>query len=67
MAINDVKIDREQEHQKRGDNLGREFNLTYRDTLLDDERIIAGGSLYQKDWHGAAGVGPGHGAQDAAT
>ena len=51
-AINDVKIDREREHQKRGDNLGREFNLTYRDTLLDDERITAGSSLYQKDWQG---------------
>jgi putative ABC transport system permease protein len=52
MAINDVKIDREQEHQKRGDNLGREFNLTYRDTLLDDERIVAGSSLYHRDWPG---------------
>ncbi len=52
MAINDVAIDHEQERQKRGDNLGREFNLTYRDTLLDDERIIAGRTLYQKDWQG---------------
>ena len=52
MQINDVAIDREQEHQKRGDNLGREFNLTYRDRLLDDERIIAGKSLYQKDRQG---------------
>jgi len=51
-AINDVKIDREREHQKRGDNLDREFNFTYRDTLLDDERITAGSSLYQKDWQG---------------
>jgi putative ABC transport system permease protein len=51
-AINDVAIDREQEHQKRGDNLGREFNLTYRDSLLDDERIVSGKSLYQKDWQG---------------
>jgi putative ABC transport system permease protein len=52
LAVNNVVINREQEHQKRGDNLGREFNLTYRDTLLDDERIIAGKSLYQKDWQG---------------
>ncbi len=52
MAINDVAIDREQEHQKRGDNLGREFNLTYRDSLLDDERIVSGKSLYRKDWTG---------------
>jgi putative ABC transport system permease protein len=52
VAINDVKIDREQEREKRGDNLSREFSLTYRDTMLDDERILAGGSLYQKDWQG---------------
>ena len=52
MAINDVAIDREQERQKRGDNLGREFNLTYRDSLLDDERIVSGKTLYQKDWTG---------------
>jgi len=52
LSINEVKIDREQEHQKRGDNLGREFNLTYRDTLLDDERIKTGDSLYRKDWQG---------------
>ena len=52
VAINDVKIDREQEREKRGDNLGREFSLTYRDTMLEDERIIDGGSLYQKDWQG---------------
>ena len=51
-AINDDVIDREQERRKRGDNFGREFNLTYRDTLLDDERIIAGSSLFQKDWQG---------------
>jgi putative ABC transport system permease protein len=51
-AINDDVIDREQERRKRGDNLGREFNFTYRDTLLDDERIIAGSSLYQKNRQG---------------
>jgi len=49
MAINGIAIDREKERQKRGDNLGREFNLTYRDRLLDDERITSGGPLYQKD------------------
>jgi putative ABC transport system permease protein len=52
MAINEVGIDREQERQKRGENLGREFNLTYRDTLLDDERIVSGKALYQKNWQG---------------
>lgn len=52
MSVNDGVINREQEQQKRGDNLGREFNLTSRNTLLDDERIVAGKSLYQKDWQG---------------
>ena len=49
LAVNNEVIDREQEHRKRGDNLGREFSLTYRDTLLDDERIIAGRSLFSAD------------------
>jgi putative ABC transport system permease protein len=52
LQINDDRIDREKEQQKRSDNLGREFNLTYRDGLLEDERIIAGQSLYRKDWQG---------------
>ena len=32
IAVNGEPIDREQESEKRGDNLGRDFNLTYRDT-----------------------------------
>ncbi len=52
IAVNGGKIDREQERQKRGDNLGREFSLTYRDALLDDERIADGKGLFRKDWTG---------------
>jgi putative ABC transport system permease protein len=49
-SINGEEIDREKEHRKRGDNLGREFNLTYRDSLLDDERIVQGPGLFRPDW-----------------
>lgn len=52
ISVNNEIIDREKEHEKRGDNLGREFNLTYRDNLLEDERIIAGTGLFRKDWPG---------------
>ncbi|RJX19547.1 MAG: FtsX-like permease family protein [Desulfobulbus sp.] len=47
LSINNRPIDREQEHQrKRGDNLAREFNLTYRHVLLDDERMAEGRELF---------------------
>ncbi len=52
IAVNGVQVDREKERQKRSDNLGREFNLTYRDQLLQDERIVAGGALFRKEWSG---------------
>jgi putative ABC transport system permease protein len=52
IAVNNERIDREQERAKRGDNLAREFNLTYRETLLPDERIVAGKRLFQEDWSG---------------
>ncbi|MFH0783046.1 MAG: FtsX-like permease family protein [Pseudomonadota bacterium] len=45
-AINDRKINREEELKKRGDSLAREFSLTYRETLLADEVIVAGESLF---------------------
>ena len=50
IAVNNDQIDPEKEHQKRGDNLAREFNLTYREHLLGDERIVAGKGLFRKDW-----------------
>lgn len=50
MAVNGVPLDREAERQKRGDNLAREFNLTYRQGLLEDERMVAGKGLFRGDW-----------------
>ncbi len=45
-AINGEKISRERERKRRGDRLSREFNLTYRDTLLGDEQLLDGGQLF---------------------
>ena len=50
VSVNGEKIDRSKERKKRRDNLGRMFNLTYRDHLLEDEEIIAGKTLFRKDW-----------------
>lgn len=51
-AINDTPIDRRDEQAQRRDNLARTFNLTYRENLLDDEKIIKGGRLFRRDWTG---------------
>jgi putative ABC transport system permease protein len=45
-AINSKKVSRTEELKKRGDSLAREFNLTYRQTLLDDELLVEGDSLF---------------------
>lgn len=45
-SINGEKIDRKEERKKRGDSLAREFNLSYREVLLDDEVVSKGGSLF---------------------
>jgi putative ABC transport system permease protein len=45
-TINGNTIDREAQRQRRGDNLARPFNLTYRGHLLDDERLIKGPGLF---------------------
>ena len=45
-SINGQPINREAERQRRRDNLSREFNLTYRDFLLEDEQLIDGDSLF---------------------
>ena len=50
LSINGEKINRQQERRRRGDNLARTFNLTYRNYLLDDEAIIKGQSLHREDW-----------------
>ena len=46
LAINGQPIDAAQEEQRRGDNLARPFNLTYRDYLLADEAVQSGGTLF---------------------
>lgn len=50
LSINGEKINRQQERRRRGDNLGRTFNLTYRNYLLEDEAIIKGSRLHREDW-----------------
>jgi putative ABC transport system permease protein len=49
-AINDQAVNRPQERRKRRDNLSRVFNLTYRHHLLEDETLLKGKSLFQKEW-----------------
>jgi putative ABC transport system permease protein len=51
-AINGQTIDRRAEQAKHRDNLGRTFNLTYRNNLLKNEKIIKGGRLFRSDWTG---------------
>ncbi len=50
LTINGEKIDRQQERKRRRDNLARTFNLTYRNYLLEDEKIVKGGRLHNDDW-----------------
>jgi putative ABC transport system permease protein len=45
-SINNRPIDRQVEREKRGDNLSREFNLSYREQLLDDEILVKGSSMF---------------------
>jgi putative ABC transport system permease protein len=52
-AINGRPVEPEKERRRRGDNLGREFALTYRNRLLDDEVIAQGRSLYGPRGEGA--------------
>ncbi len=52
-AINGEPVEREEELQKKGDNFAREFNLTYRDYLLDDEVLSRGESLFRSNKDGA--------------
>jgi putative ABC transport system permease protein len=46
LALNGQTVDRDREHRRRGDNLARDFNLTYRDDLLEDEVLRQGISLF---------------------
>jgi putative ABC transport system permease protein len=46
-SINDKPVNRNKESErKRGDNMTREFNLTYRDVLLEDEQFLEGKTLF---------------------
>ncbi len=48
LSINQEPIDYEKERARKRDNLAREFNLTYRNSLLDDEAIVEGGVLFDE-------------------
>jgi putative ABC transport system permease protein len=50
LTLNGEKIDRQKERKRRSDNLARTFNLTYRDYLLEDEKIVKGNRLHNDDW-----------------
>ena len=50
LTINGEKINRQKERQRRSDNLARTFNLTYRNYLLEDEKIVKGNRLHNDDW-----------------
>ncbi len=49
-AINGKALDVEKEAESRFDNFSREFNLTDRDHLLEDEFIVRGGGLFRDGW-----------------
>ncbi len=52
VSVNGEKIDREKERKRKGDNLARTFNLTYRTHLLEDERMLTGEGMFRKDVNG---------------
>ena len=54
VSINGQPVRERQQPQQRGDSLTREFNLTYRNALLEDEVLTEGASLFRKDPAGAS-------------
>jgi len=52
MSINGREVNRGKEMKKRRDNLAREFNLTYRESLLEDEILVAGTTLFRENEQG---------------
>ncbi|MFZ7126350.1 MAG: ABC transporter permease [Desulfobacterales bacterium] len=50
LSINGVPIDPKQERARKSDNLARTFNLTYREFLLEDERMKEGDGLFREEW-----------------
>jgi putative ABC transport system permease protein len=51
-AIDGTPIDKTAERKKHRDNFSRVFNLTYRQHLLADERIVQGDRLFRSEWTG---------------
>jgi putative ABC transport system permease protein len=52
VSINGKKIDRDRERKRKGDHLGRTFNLTYRNHLLKDEVMHKGKTMFRGDFEG---------------
>jgi putative ABC transport system permease protein len=52
VSINAKPVKEQPQSKERGDSLTREFNLTYRDTILDDEVVRDGTALFRKDARG---------------
>ena len=50
LNINGSAIDKHKERQRQGDNLAREFHLTYRHHLLQDEAVLYGDTLFRDNW-----------------
>jgi len=52
LSINNRPIDRQKERYRRGDNLGRTFNLTYRNHLIDNETVVTGSRIFPDNFDG---------------
>jgi putative ABC transport system permease protein len=52
ISVNGEKIDYEKERARKGDNLARTFNLTYREYLLEDEVMQQGKGLFRDNFDG---------------
>ncbi|MEM7346036.1 MAG: FtsX-like permease family protein [Chloroflexota bacterium] len=48
-AVNDETIDPEVEDERPGDNLGRTFNLSYRDQLAEVEQLLEGNTIFTEN------------------
>ena len=51
VSVNGQTVDSRRESRKHRDNLSRVFNLTYRDTLLEDECLVDGDALFNSAWN----------------
>ena len=48
--INNTPLDRKAERKRDRDNFARQFSVSYREQLQEDEILIKGGSLFNDDW-----------------